>query len=56
MPCKQGQCKTLDIIINDKLKKVNRKNMKILKGVLIFLGVTLTALFIGYLIFVGFQI
>ena len=30
--------------------------MKLLKGVLIFLGVTLAALFIGYLIFVGFQI
>lgn len=30
--------------------------MKILKGVLIFLGVSIAVFFIGYLIFVGYQI
>lgn len=30
--------------------------MKILKGVLIFLGISIAVLFIGYLIFVGSQI
>lgn len=53
MPCKQGQCKTLDIIINDKLKKSIGLDMKILKRILIYFSVFVFALFVGYLVYVG---